>query len=133
MQSYNGCYTNAFYWLFNRPVIIVSSFSDAVHTCQDTCCCTCSMLLFSFPNNPSLQIRTSFVHVYSGCVLLFLNQSWVKCTSSNSPRCVAHFGNRFKTICAKSEILEHDDFSKDWSDYFTFPFLFVYIFLYDAR
>ena len=50
-----------------------------------------------------------FVDVHPGFLQLLLTQTWVKCTSLNSSRCVVYSGIRFKAIRAVSEKLEQDE------------------------
>ena len=43
--------------------------------------------------------------VYSGCMQLFLSQTWAKWTSLNFSRCVVYFDNKFKAIWTTSKNL----------------------------
>ena len=89
-----------FFWTIAAapPVLVVMSVHAEVltHTFDRHC--------YNF--HTLVSILVGFVEVQPGFLQLFLNQTWVKCTSLDSSRCVVYFGIRFHSIWAASKKLE---------------------------
>ena len=60
-------------------------------------------------NLETVAIAGHFGEVKPGFLQLLLTQTWVKCTSLDSSRCVVYSGIRFKAIRAASKKLEQDE------------------------
>ena len=54
-------------------------------------------------------VSNQFGEVQTGFLQLLLTQTWMKCTSLDSTRCVVYSGIRFKAIRASSKKLEQED------------------------
>ena len=59
--------------------------------------------------DPLGAVAVEFVEVQFGFLQLLLTQTWVKCASSDSSRCVVYSGVRFKAIRAASKTFEQDE------------------------
>ena len=59
-------------------------------------------------------VAVDFSDVQPCFLQLFLTQTWVKCTSLDSSRCVVYSGIRIEAIRAASKTLEQDEWWKTW-------------------
>ena len=81
-----------------KPCIIVFMTVPVTHFVEQ----------FSFSSYAQGSIAVGFLDVKPGFLRLLLTQTWVKCTSLYSSRCVVYSGVRFKAIQAASKNLELD-------------------------
>ena len=58
---------------------------------------------FVFSRYARVSAAVGFADVQPGFLQLLLTQTWVKCTSLNSSKCVVYSGIRFKAIQAASK------------------------------
>ena len=92
----------------------------SARACCNVCSCWCLNTYTSVRHCYSFHARmfvgVCLVAVQFGFLQLLQTQTWVKCTSLDSLRCVVYSGIKFEAIWAASKEIEQDKLWKDWSE-----------------
>ena len=87
------------------PNYVLAGCNGTTRDCNNVCSCWCPNSYTSVSHSHFYaqgSVAVGFVDVQPGFLQL-LSQTWVKCTSLDSSRCVVYSGIRFKAIWAASK------------------------------
>ena len=121
-----GCCINCFH--------VLDGCNCTTRACHNVCSCwgpnSYTSVKHCYNVYALRAVAVGFVEVQPGFLQLLLTQTWTKCTSLDSSRCVVYSDIRFKVIRAASKNLEQDEWWKVWLDSVYLLFIeFLKIFL----